>query len=328
MFVDSENKRAIRERWNLPFLTSDSTGLGRPLAYLGLPGGSLNDLIDWGSVLGVKTCVQIVRKRRLQREEDLEIVSEMAHNILVRDIRHAEIIRGAIEDVILNGHGIDGIPPKLVKDEPSGLLFRYDIYNLDFLGGIMYRRPSQANTGQKSPRIKALEQLFARQRGHSFSLLLTLNVRDTFGDEPVQFLQEAAQRSQNDLLKEVAAWGAGLDAGFKQHQLRLWVPLWMRELAEMQNFRCKCLPAIAYTGYENAKMIHFGFKFEFVAGRELRVQSLQTAEEVLNLPMLTVEDGNFFYCVSTGAPCVINNPLPGPLTSDKIAELLSSDSAQ
>jgi len=326
MFVDSKNKRAIREKWNLPLLTNVSARLGRKLAYLGMPGASLNDLIDWASVLDVKTCVQIVRKPRLQREEDLEIISEMSHNVLVQDIRHAEIIRGSIEDVILTGHGMDGVSPKLSVDDPSGLLFRYDIYNLDFLGGIAYRKPSQANAGHKLLRIRAIEQLFARQRGQNFNLFLTLNVRDTFGDEPVQFLRETAQRSQNELLKTVASWGANLSEGFKQHQLRLWLPLWIREWAEMQNFQCKCLPPVAYTGHENAKMIHFCFEFEFMVGRELRVQSLQSAEDVLNLPMLVVEGGAFFSCVGVGDPCKILNPRHGPLSPEQMTELTSAQS--
>lgn len=326
MFVDSENKRAIRERYNLPFLKRVSSRLGRKLAYLGLPGASLNDLVDWESVLGVKTCVQIVRKSRLQREEDLGIVSEMASNVLVQEIRQVEIIRGSIEDVILTGHGMDGVAPKLAVSDSSGLSFRYDIYNLDFLGGIAYRKLTQAAAGQKSPRIRAIEQLFARQRGQDFGLFLTLNVRDTFGDEPVQFLQEEAQRTQNDLLTNVASWGATLNDGFKQHQLRLWVPLWIRELAEMQNFRCRCLPPVAYTGHENAKMIHFSFEFEFMAGRELRVKSSQSAEDVLNLPMLSVEGGEFFCCIAPNQPCTILNPHDGPLPPEVIENHIAGGS--
>ena len=315
MFADSENKKAIRERYNLPFLSRASERMGKKLAYLGLPGAPLNDLIDWSAVLGDKTCVQIVRKSKLQREEDLEIVSEMLSNILVQDVKQVEIVRGAIEDVILAGHGMDGLSPKLSVNDPSGVLFRYDIYNLDFLGGIAYKKTAQAAAGQKSPRIRAIEQLFARQRGQDFNLFLTLNVRDTFGEEPVQFLQETAQRTPNDLLKQVASWGASLGEGLKQHQLRLWVPLWIRELAEMQNFRCRCLPAVAYTGHENAKMIHFTFEFEFVAGRDLRVQSPQTAEDVLQLPMLMVENGQFMRCVADKNPCSILSPMEGPINA-------------
>ncbi len=323
MFVDSENKRAIRERWNLPLLKKAQSLLGRPLAYLGLPGAYLNDLIDWAEVLNVKTCVQIIRKPKDQREEDLEIVSLMSHNILVRDIRHAEIIRGSVEEVILTGQGTDGLSPKMATKESSGWRFQYDLYNLDFLGGVAYKRPKRnAGNGQKSQRIDAIEQLFVRQRGHSFNLFLTLNVRDTFGDEPAQFLIEHAKRTENSLLAEVANWGANLEPGLKQHQLRLWVPLWIRELAEMQNFRCRCLPAVAYVGYENAKMMHFIFEFEFMDGRELRVHSDQSLEDVLKLPMLTVVDGVFFYGVSPGTPCAINDPLAGPLDEHGLGELL------
>jgi len=325
MFLDSENKRAIRERYNLPFLSLVSSRLGRKLAYLGLPGAPLNDLVDWGPMLSVKTCVQIVRKPRLQREEDLQIISEMASTALVQDIKQLEIIRGAIEEVILAGKGIDGASPKLSVNSGTGISFQYDIYNLDFLGGIAYKKTSQTATGQKSPRIKAIEELFARQRGHDFNLFLTLNVRDTFGDEPVQFLQEAAQRTQNDLIQTVAAWGSGLGEGFKQHQLRLWVPQWIRELAEMQNFRCRCLPSVAYTGHENAKMIHFTFEFQFVAGRDLRVQSSQTAEDVLNLPMLLVEEGRFLRCVVSGDPCSILEPPQGPLTPQQLMSCITGD---
>jgi hypothetical protein len=324
MFVDSENKRAIREQWNLPLLKRVQSGLGRTLAYLGLPGASVNDLIDWAEVLNVKTCVQVVRKSKDQLEEDLETISQMSHNILVRDIRRAEIIRGSVEDVILTGQGADGLSPKMTLKEPSGWRFQYDLYNLDFLGGVAYKKPkSNAGKGQKSHRINAIEQLFVRQRGQSFNLFLTINVRDTFGDEPVQFLMEHAKRTDSALLATVAGWGANLEQGLKQHQLRLWVPLWIRELAEMQNFRCRCLPAVAYVGHENAKMMHFVFEFEFMNDRELRVNSEQSLEDVLKLPMLTVVDGVFLYCVSPDNPCTINDPLSGPLGESVLRRLIT-----
>ena len=329
MFVDTDNKRAIRERWNLPFLRMAQARLERPLAYLGLPGAYLNDLIDWNEVLGIKTCVQIVRKPKEQREEDLEIVSQMLHNILVKDIRDTQVIRSSIEDLLITGQGTDGASPTLArKDSSSGWCFEYDLFNLDFLGGVNYKAKRKAadSHGQKSPRVRAIEQLFIRQRGQSFTLLLTVNVRDTFGDEPAQFLIEHAKRTENALLAQVAQWGATLEEGMKQHQLRLWIPLWIRELAEMQNFRCRCLPSVAYVGHEKAKMMHFAFEFEFLDGRDLRVNSDQSLEGVLKLPMLSVVDGAFFYCVSPGSPCTINEPAHGPLTAGTLAELIQDTS--
>lgn len=125
------------------------------------------------------------------------------------------------------------------------------------------------------------------------------------GDEPLRYLSEAAARFNNPDVKTVVDWTAKLDKGMKQHQLRAWVPLWIRELAEMQQFDCHSYPVIAYEGHERAKMVHFAFLFRFLPGRDLRVSSSQREGELMSLPLLEIRDSQMLYLTNPGQPCSV-----------------------
>jgi hypothetical protein len=304
MYLDTPNKKNIRVRWDTPILQAAVLRIGRSLAYFGMPGARIHDLLDWSELLGTKTCVQIVRSPRNQQEEDLDVIRQITHNVLVNDVKNVQIMRGAVEDILIKGSGLDHLAPKVSELVDGHRRFRYDLYNLDFFGGVGYKRKASEGTkGVKTARVKAIEDMFARQRGHDFTLLLTINVRDTFGEEPLQYLQETLSRSGNTMLADTFAWCASLDAGKKHHQLKVWIPLWVRELAEMAQFDCRCYPTVTYEGHERARMVHFAFDFAFIDGRDLRVDSRQTLDSVVQLPLLQMADGEFRFLTLPGSPC-------------------------
>jgi hypothetical protein len=305
MFVDTANKKAIRTTWDSPILAAATTRLSRGLAYFGMPGGDIQDLLDWNDLLGVKTCIQRVRKGNVQKDEDLEIIRQMNHNIMINKIKEAQVMRGEVEEIIIGGLDQDSIAPKLSAFVSGESRFAYDLVNLDFLGGVAYKRKNVGvATPLKTPRIRAIEDLFKRQRGHNFILLLTVNVRDTFGDEPLQYLEEMANRHNSSALSSASLWCKTLEAGMKHHHLRFWLPAWIRELAEMAQFDCHCYPAVMYEGHEHARMVHFAFEFRYITGRDLRVESTQKLDSVVTLPLLMVEQGIFKFVTLPGEPCV------------------------
>jgi hypothetical protein len=290
--------------WDAPILQSAVSRIGKNLGYFGMPGAGVHDLLDWSTLLGTKTCVQIVRSPKNQQEEDLEVVRQITNNVMVNDIKDVQIMRGAVEDILIKGIDRDQLVPRASELVDGYRRFKYELYNLDFFGGVGYKRKvSESTKGVKTVRVKAIEDMFARQRGHDFTLLLTINVRDTFGDEPLQYLQETLSRSGNAVSADTFTWCASLDAGMKHHQLKVWIPLWLRELAEMAQFDCRCYPTVTYEGHEHARMVHFAFDFSFIDGRDLRVNSNQALDSVVQLPLLQVVDGEFRFLTLPGNPC-------------------------
>lgn len=326
MFVDSANKQAIRRRWDLPILRTAVSRLGSRLSYFGMPGAEIVDILDWDEVLQEKTCVQIVRRAARDREEDLEILRKMKSNLMIRNIENWQVLRGAIEDIIIRGHDIDRNTPLQVSGVLGDLRLRYSLYNLDFLGGFAYKTTKPSDSATKSHRVRALEALFTRQRGAHFSLLLTVNVRDTFGLEPANFFREEAIRTNSTFLLEASKWIDNLDSGNKHHLLRLWIPLWIRLVAEMQGFKCHCFPPVFYVGHENARMVHFVFDFDFVEGRELRVASDQSAEAIVQLPFLGVENRQFSFLAEAGDPTMKNGSGTLPIAEANLQLLMLRES--
>jgi hypothetical protein len=320
MFIDSPNKQTIRQQWDLPILRAAMSRLGSPLSYFGMPGAEIVDLLDWTEVLQQKTCVQIVRRAAKEREEDLEILRKMKSNLMIRGVENWQVLRGAVEDIIIKGYDLDRNTPLRSSATTGDVRLQYSLYNLDFLGGIAYKAPKHDATS-KSHRVRAIESLFARQRGSHFTLMLTVNVRDTFGLEPAKFFEEEAARANSKLLTETSQWLQNLDSGNKHHLLRHWIPLWIRSISEMQGFKCHCFAPVFYVGHESARMVHFVFDFEFVEGRELRVASEQSAEAVVQLPFLGVENSQFSFLAASGDPTLQSHGAISMATEEQILSL-------
>jgi hypothetical protein len=298
MFHDTPNKQVIRLHWDIPILKQLSSSSFPPpkLTYFGMPGAEIKDILDWKDLLSRQTAVQIVRSGARQQEEDLSVITKMINNAGLNDIQGFQVLRGSVEDIILYGRDINLFTPRESHRDPSGkLCFTYDIVNLDFVGGAGYKaRGSQKRTSISSggQRIEAVRKLIDRQRGHSFVLFLTVNVRDTLGEEPLQYLKECAQRFQTAEVQRIVKWTVDQNAGgMKHYQLKTWIPLFVKDVAEGHLFRCHCYPPVVYEGHEHARMVHFSFLLEYDQDRILRVSSPQDEQRVVQLPMIEALDG-------------------------------------
>jgi hypothetical protein len=59
---------------------------------------------------------------------------------MVHELKEVQIMRGAVEDILIKGLDRDRTAPKLSEFRDGNLHFQYDLFNLDFLGGVAYKR--------------------------------------------------------------------------------------------------------------------------------------------------------------------------------------------
>lgn len=281
-FDGSEAKAALRRQWDKPILLRASQGGKTLLSYFGLPGPAVEDLIEWRQVIGVATGVERLRRARDKRVEDLERHRRLMRNVLAEGLTDFQLLRGDIEDVILNACDQDRNVPKVNDgNEPHLMRFRYGLVNLDFLGGVGYR-----DKNGETKRVRALRKLFERQRGTSFVLLLTLNVRDTMDEEITTYLQRSSARQRAEVAP-VLRWYAERGAGEREYKLKALVPLFIQSVAEGEMFSVRCYPPVAYTGSGRARLVHFVFELTHVAG-SLQAFSDQSPADLLALPLCHV----------------------------------------
>jgi hypothetical protein len=288
-FQDTDNKAAVRQKWNLPILSSYANELGRKLAYFGLPGAEIRDLIDWKDVLDYRTGVELLSKAGKGRSQELRTIDQIQLNVMMNGLGSDwQLLRGYVEDIILEGFDIDGTPPALNnRDVPHRRLFRYDLYNLDFIGGIGY-----ADTKGESKRIRTIRKLFERQKGHDFLLLLTINVRDTVGKELSGYLLEISEENPDDGdIRIMLEWYAAAGRGMKKYKLKSALPIAIQDFARFCSFHCLCYPPLAYRGH-NATMVHFVFRFEYTPGRNFPLPRQQGIKDLLNLPLVEIDNAN------------------------------------
>jgi len=286
-FATSEAKDCIRQSWDRPILQARVLQTGGPLAYFGLPGPAVHDLIEWRDLLGKRTGVERLRKGSLQIE-DLERHRRLLRNVLTNGLSDGfQLLRGEIEDVILDGSDADGTIPSESDNAPAiRMRFRYGLVNLDFVGGVGH--PDK--TGQ-SKRTRAIKELFRRQEGTSFVLLLTVSVRDTNEPELANYLSEAQSRVHDDL-RPALVWSAEHEKGRQSYLLKAAVPLFIHHTAEEHMFRCRMYPPIAYQGTGRTRLVHFVFELDHTVGNFQAISS-QNVNDLVRLPMLVPEPPTF-----------------------------------
>src|SRR5580704_7127089 len=164
LFSSSEAKGYIRDDFNYNLIKQFKAEHypNVELAYLGLPGESLLDVISWRGFIGRWTGVQAVGNAALDEAAD----NLVRNAIRQRLERGFSVVRGNID--------------LLMKDRSDKLKWPYQIVNLDYVGGFL---------GAKD-RIAAIEAMFGQQVGVAFTLFITLNLRDRDKGELAQAVED------------------------------------------------------------------------------------------------------------------------------------------
>lgn len=230
----------------------------RQLAYLGLPGEELLDVLSWREFIGRCTAV-----------ENTDAMERLEFNVLRSHLEHmVDPLHGDIDELLVTNRG-------------SGRLrWPYEIVNLDYTGGLV-----NAAAARGSKRLDALKGLFSHQIGTAFLLFLTLNLRDKDHGE----LDDLVKQQEDDLA------GLGLNGVrdcFEAHRrlghaglLKIYVPIFLSAIARQHSLLF--IRPILYQG--TRQMIHFAVQcLPFNALGAGRVATTGERIDLINLELLTL----------------------------------------
>jgi len=285
----TSNKKAIRQLWDRPIIENFRQEINTQLAYFGLPGPDIQDLIDWKDSLSHITCIEYLGKNGQERESQLQTISKLMSNLILKGFSHnSEVRKGSLEDIIFDGTDIDGDRPALLileRNRPATM--SYDIHNWDFQSGLGFK-----NKTGKDKRVEAIKKCFELQRGHPFLFLLTLNVRHNLKDEPTTYLQGKAKEI-NSNTSNILNWYSqkGGNDGSDHYRTKAVVPLVIRDCAQMYAFDCFAYPPVYYQG-PIEHLLHFVFWLR-PTGMILPSSSSQQISDVIELPLVEVINGRF-----------------------------------
>lgn len=296
-FADSPNKHAVRSHWDLPILERWRAGLGRQLTYFGLTGPRMLDLIAWREVLDRRRdAVEEFPRDRKKREAADQAAAALQTTAMRKGLSDGlEILRGDVGVIIMDGLDAFGVRPQMSDGAADRSRFTYDLHNLDFDGGLAF---IEKKTGS-APRLDAIKKLFERQRGHSFVLMLTINVRNTVGQAIQDFLDRLAAQPAGGAID----WYRERGDGEVEYRLKAIVPLLVRAAAHPQGFRCLSHPPVAYTGHQSARMVHFCFEMT-AEDKVFAGVSVQQEADLLRLPMLEAVNGTIAFAALQHPECV------------------------
>lgn len=284
-FADTANKRVAREHWDLPILRQWSKNLGRKLTYFGLPGPRMLDLLAWSSVLERRRdAVEELPKAKAKLAQAEKAVAELKRTALRHELSDGlEVLRGDIGDIIIDGFDAYGSRPQMSDLQPAERArFSYDVHNLDFDGGLGFIVRSSG----EAPRVDAIKKLIERQKGHSFILMMSVNVRNTLGPHIEDYLERLNRQPAGDLIH----WYRDRGLGEVDHRLKAVIPIVVRAAAELSGFVTHCYPPITYTGHQSARLVHFCFEL-ITEDKVFAGVSRQQDADLLKLPMLEAAGG-------------------------------------
>lgn len=245
------------------------------LAYLGLPGEALLDVLAWRRFIERWTAVQVVRS---SAEE--EIADELERNALREHLEQGfHMLRADIDALLI--------------DSDERLRWPYHIVNLDYYGGLV----NAAEDGG-SRRLRAIKSLFSLQAGTPFVLFLTLNLRDDDQGELTDLIASAEEDLRYSRLEGVSeCFDAHRKLGHAG-ELKLYVPIFLGNEAKSHNLRF--VPPVLYQG--TVQMIHFAVQcIPFTATEAGRLFHMREMVEVINQPLLVLREGAALNSVQLGS---------------------------
>lgn len=273
VFRSNANKDFLRRGYDTELIERWFRGVGRPLKYFGLPAWEMLDILEWDPYLS--------RFTTIEREENQQHLMFLRAN--VKDIEHRLYsLYGEFDQILITGHDQYGKMPE----------WPYDVFNLDYFGGLLYADFS---------RPQAIKKLIKNQATYKtgFVLVVTQHIRDcdTAGEKR-SFLNDLRRSLKNSTvdqgvrkaIDETIDWYAEPNTPDAARQA-LYLNMLLREAGESECFDVTCRPAILYAGTGGAVMIHFVTDFIFRPGISHKVGSSQPLLNVLAFPIREVQAG-------------------------------------
>ncbi len=263
-YASTANKERVREE-DAKIIKRESLKKKRRLSYLGMPSGEMWDILRWRDFINGGTAVEINEKKRR------ELILNLCKNDLHDKIK---VLFGDIEEILIKG-----------KDRYNNKLdFPYDMVFLDFFGAILYK-------GQK--RINAITSLVEKQKGNSFLLLLTFNLRErkycrnsvtsVFNKIEKELLGfYIKNNSTKKSIQKVMDWYK-LAKTNEMYRQKLFVPYFIKTMAEKYGFKIHAYSPIFYLGFNESPMMHFIFKLIPEIDSPTKAISGQTLIDIINL---------------------------------------------
>lgn len=266
----TNNKQVVRD-YNYNYIQRNFKERENDLVYMGLPAPEMRDIICWKNYIKKIYAIEIGRQG---------IECAWQHNIFITAFKEGLInkltlLRGDIDEIIING-----------SDDYGNLLeYPFDIVNLDYCSGIIYR-PFD-NT--KAIRVEALRNLIERQAEHqkSFMLIISVNL-DHYKPEICKTLELLKDSLGNPIMEDIIR--ELLRHEHEEARLKVYVPYLIWSLAN-NFYKLDTNAPIHYEGNKKTRMMNFSFFLKYDRSIYAPRINFNDIRKIINLDMLQVIGG-------------------------------------
>lgn len=269
MDIFSENKQKVREM-NRIVIEKFFTEKKRKLRYLGLPSEGMVDIECWRDLLEHVSAVE----RGVNGEEWVR-----QHNIILKAFimgisNNFLLYRGDIDNILIEG-----------RDSNNQLLkYPYDLVNLDYCGGVIYKEAKD-----RSRRIESLKCLFDSQAKlrSDFLLILTCNFDNDINEECRQLIDKMINSVSPEIrfrIKESYTDPSDIV------KLKVVFLSLIQDIAK-EHFGLDMFKPIYYKGNKDTNMINFSMKLNYVSSRIGERKVKYSPLDILDFPTFTCDKG-------------------------------------
>lgn len=266
----SKNKQKIREI-NLILIEEEFKIKNKKLKYLGLPSEGMKDVFTWKKFLSHVSAIE----RGVSGQEHIR-----QHNILLKSLtlgisNMVELFRGEMDDILINSMDGNG----------KRLLYPYDLINLDYTGGVIYKESPDI-----SKRVSSIKMLFSKQAEckEDFLLFITCNLDNNMEEEYKFFIEKfiikIEDKSEIETLKKKLI---NVSKGLK---LTILILSLIQDIAK-EYFECSIYKPIFYTGNKTTSLVNFSFRLKYIKSNIMEKKTKYSVEGIINFKCLICHDG-------------------------------------
>lgn len=292
---NTDNKVFIREYWNKPIIKFLTKRCNDRLLYMGLPSPKGEDVLQWLDFIKIVIAFQCRQypdpSDPSQPRDEVDKLEELLRELeRKRKIDFYVVYDGYLEEVIFNGH--DNSPKRIKFSQDSFIT----LYNLDFCNKISspFEFIDDDGNPRKVYKFNVIGELLGFQKriskvSNKFIFLLTVHCSYD-GAELQDFINSPPTEAYKGYLSDYRKLRG---AEKNSRVIRLFVVHYLFRYFQSNDFNCKILPVIRYTGINDTPLLHFVVIGIAPEPSAEGVKMYQNVEDVVNQKFLTINSEGF-----------------------------------
>lgn len=271
----TRNKQIVRDLQLEMIKKHFRSSIGK-LKYFGLPSDEMKDIRDWAPFFSKFIGVERGDPPDCWKKQHFLLVNAFKFGFLSKLF----LLRGDIDRIILTN-----------RDDANKIVeFPFDVINLDYSGGLLYR-----DDKREQYRLKAIRKLIEKQAEYKINYLLFISTNlDNSKDGEIKLtfenIRTELKRAGYNADEVIDSY---LNHDMDEVRLKIYIPYFINQIATSQYYNCETEKIIFYLGNRGTRMMNFRFYLKYDPRTTAPRFPRERLSQIINSPMIKIKDGKY-----------------------------------